>query len=135
MHGSLYRANRRLQQRGNRKLETARLFQKLANKGVLAGNEIVKRTIKDQASFGEHEERCGGMGLTLRKRDHAALIGVEYVGTHGECVLKTMRYQQRGGVVDVALFDDEFDNGGGGNGVQASGGRVVENQIGIVDEG
>jgi hypothetical protein len=38
-------------------------------------------------------------------------------------------------VVDVALLDDQFDDGGGGEGVEAAGGRVVEQQLGLADEG
>ena len=52
-----------------------------------------------------------------------------------EGVLKAMRDQQGRGAVDVALLDDEFDDGGGGDGVEAAGGRVVEQQLGLVDEG
>ena len=38
-------------------------------------------------------------------------------------------------MVDVALLDDELNDGGGGDGVEAAGGRVVEQQIGMIDEG
>ena len=64
-----------------------------------------------------------------------AVFGVEAVGAEGEGVLQAMGDEQGGGAVDVALLDDELDDGGGGDGVQAAGGRVVEDQLGLVDEG
>src|SRR5215470_18208086 len=40
-----------------------------------------------------------------------------------------MRYQQRTGAIDIALLDDQLDDGGGGDGVESTGGRVVEKQV------
>src|SRR6476646_7510865 len=41
------------------KFKTDGLLKKLANKGVLAGDEVVKRSIEDEAAIGEHQERSG----------------------------------------------------------------------------
>ena len=53
----------------------------------------------------------------------------------GEGVLQAMGDEQGGGVGDVALLDDELDDGGGGDGVEAAGGGVVEDEVGVGDDG
>ena len=46
-----------------------------------------------------------------------------------------MRDQQGGDAVGVALLDDQFDDGGRGDRIEAAGGRVVEQQLGLADDG
>ena len=46
-----------------------------------------------------------------------------------------MRNQQRRSCVHVALLHNELDDGGGRDGIEAPGRRVVEDQLWIVDEG
>src|ERR1700735_5178358 len=53
----------------------------------------------------------------------------------GEGILQAVRYQDGRRMVDIALLDDELDDGGGRDGVEAAGGRVVEDQLGLADEG
>ena len=107
----------------------ADLLDELANEGVLAGDEFVERTIEDQTSFGEHQERGVGIGLTLGQRNHAVFRGLEAMSAHRECILQPMGDEHGWGVVDIALLHDELDDGGGGDGVEAAGRRIVEQQI------
>ena len=85
--------------------------------------------------FVEHEEGGVVVGLALGKRDHATLFAVETVGAERECVLKPVRHQQRWSGVHVALLHDEFDDGVGGDRIEAARGRVVKDELRLVDQG
>jgi len=70
------------------------LFEELAHKGVLAGDDVLKRAIEDKAALGEHQEGCGRVRLAFWEGNHATLVAVEMMSAHGERVLKAMRDQQ-----------------------------------------
>ena len=59
----------------------------------------------------------------------------KYVGRHDEGVLQAMRDHQGTGLIHVALFHDQFHDGGRGHGIQPAGGRIVEQRFGLGDDG
>ena len=97
--------------------------------------EFVKRTIEDQAALAEHEKGGIGIGLSCGERNHAILFRIEAMVAKGEGVLKAVGNQESRGRMDVSLLDDEFDDGGRGDGIEAAGRRVVEDQLRAMDEG
>ena len=111
------------------------LLQKLTDEAVLTLEKLVEGAIEDEAAFFEHEEGGIGVGVAGGERDHATPFGVVAVIAEGEGVLQAMGDEQGGSCMNVALLDDELDDGGGGDGIEAAGGRVVEDQLGFVDEG
>jgi hypothetical protein len=108
---------------------------------------IVEGAVEDQAAFFEHEEGGVGVGPGLWadelgdhvafKRGRSSPFGrdIEAVGAEGESVLQAVGDEDGRGAVDVALLHDQLDDGGGGDGVEAAGGRVVEHELGLMDEG
>ena len=83
----------------------------------------------------EHEEGGLGVEFAFGHRDHPVFRLVEAVGGHHKCILQPVRHQQGAGVEDVALLDHQLDDGGRGDGVEAAGGRVVEQQVRLGDDG
>ena len=111
------------------------LFEKLANKLVLGMDKILERPVEDQAAFLEHEEGGVGIELAFRKRHHATRLGIEAVVAKSKGVLQAMGDEQRRSGVDIALLDDELNDGSRGDGIQPTGRRIVEDELGIVNEG
>ena len=56
------------------------------------------------------------------ERLHVVLVAIEAMGGHHPGVLQAVRHHQGAGLVDVALFEQQFDDGGGGDGIKAGGG-------------
>src|SRR5208283_1627081 len=73
--------------------------------------------------------------LALGKRDHATLFAVKTMGAECEGVLKPVGDQQRWRSAHVALLHDEFDDGVGGDRVEAARGRVVKDELRLIDQG
>src|ERR1700722_10509705 len=113
---------------------TIELLDELAHEGVLAGYELVERTIEDQMALSEHEECRLQVGCAFGQWHEAIFGGLETMAAHGECILQTMGDEHGRRVIDVALFDDQFNDGGGGDGVETAGGGIVKKQLGVVDE-
>ena len=44
---------------GKERASTDGLFEEFTHKGVLASDEVVKRSIEDEAAFGQHQESSG----------------------------------------------------------------------------
>src|ERR1700722_7158770 len=54
---------------------------------------------------------------------------------HGEGILQAMGDHERAGFIYIALFHDQFDDGVGSDGIQSSGGGVVEQDFRFGDDG
>ena len=70
-----------------------------------------------------------------REWAHLVFAAVEIVAGHGKGILEPVGHQQGTAVVDVALLYQEFDNGGGGDRIEAARGGIVEQDFGLVDHG
>lgn len=85
-------------------------------------DEVEGRAVEHDAAFVQDEEGGVGLGFTFGKGfDALALVGIAVRGEH-ECILQAVGYEQGRGVICVALLEDELDDGGGGDGVEAAGG-------------
>ena len=83
----------------------------------------------------QHEEGGAFVYSAIGQLFHLVGFLVEAVRGQHEGVLQAVRNEQGAGAGDVALLDDELDDGGGGDGVKAAGGRVVEHQLRVADDG
>ncbi len=72
---------------------------------------------------------------TVRDRFDFSRLRVETVSCEEVGVLQTVGDDQRRGVGDIALLDDEVDDGGRGDRVEAACGRVIKNQVGLCNDG
>src|ERR1017187_9596882 len=101
-------------------------------------DEFPGGAVEPDAAVVEHEELHAWVDAVVRAvlgdRNHA-FGGVVAVGGEGEGVLQAMGDEQRCGVGDVALLHDQLDDGGGGDGIEAAGGGVVEDEVGVRDDG
>ena len=110
----------------------------LLQPGVVGADEFFGGAVEDDFALVEDEEAGAGVDAVVIGAvdgDHVLGFRVEAVGGEGEGVLEAVGDEQAGGVGDVALLDDELDDGGGGDGVEAAGGGVVEDEIGAGDDG
>lgn len=96
------------------------LLEVLSDEGVVGVDEVVGVAVEDDMAVVENEE-CGvGVGFAFGERlDAFAVVRIAVRGEH-EGVLQAVRDQERGGVGGIALLDDEFDDGGGGDGIEAT---------------
>ncbi len=103
--------------------------------GVLGAEEIDEGAGEGDAAFLKDDE--GGVGIDAVVFDalHAVFFQVEAMRGQGEGVLQAMGDQQGGALIDVALLHDQLNNSGGGDGVEAAGGRVIEEKLGLGDDG
>jgi len=63
------------------------LLKKLANEGVFAMQQAMKRPVEDEAAFFEHEKGGVGIGLALGEANHFVLLRIEAMGAEGKRVL------------------------------------------------
>src|SRR5882724_1223995 len=83
-----------------------------ANVVVARGGQLTGIAIENYfAVFQNQEAHRHFATLTFGQRDHLVGGFVEVMGRHGEGILKAMSHHQRAGLVHVALFHDEFDDG------------------------
>ena len=73
--------------------------------------------VEDDLSLVEDEEAGTVVDAMVGDGFHGASLLVIAIHGEDEGVLQTVGDEQRSGVGDVALFEDEFDDGGGGDGV------------------
>jgi len=111
------------------------LFEEFFDEGVLGADQFADGAVEDQPTLFQHQECRVGVGLAFGEGDHVAEGGVEVVAAEGEGVLEAVGYEQGGYAEEVALLHDQLNDGGGGDGIEAAGGRVVEDELGLVDEG
>ena len=91
----------------------------------------MERAVEDQMPFVEHEEGGVVVDLAFGKRHHATLFAVEMVGAEREGVLKPVSHQHRWSGPHVTLLHDEFDDGVGGDRIEAPRGRVVRIELAV----
>src|ERR1019366_6757056 len=107
-----------------------------ANVVVARSGEMVTVAIEDDFGVAQDQEAHGHFAmLAFGQHDH--LVGglVELVRCHGEGILQAMGHHKGAGIVDVALFHDEFDDGVRSYRIESAGGRVVEQHLGFRDDG
>lgn len=75
-------------------------------------NELFRGAVEDDSAFVEDEELCAVVDAPVGDLLNLAGLLVEAVPGEEEGVLQAMSDDERGGVGDVALFDDELDDGG-----------------------
>ena len=124
----------------NRQRQNRWLYSEVAfDPGVGGVDQFFGGAVEDYVALVEDEELYAGVdalfGAVFGDGLHAACRGVVAVGGHDEGVLEAVGDDERGGVLDVALLHDELDDGGGGDGVEAAGGGVVEDEVGAGDDG
>lgn len=105
------------------------------NPGVFGVDQFLGGASEDDGALIEDEEAGAVVNGAVRDELHLIGFDVEVMGSEGEGVLQAVGDEERGGVGDVALLDDEFNNGGRGDRVQAAGGRVVEDKVRAGDDG
>ena len=94
----------------------------MTDEGIFGVDEVKGGTVEDDFSLVEDEEIGVRFGFAFwQGLDAFALVGVAVRGKH-EGVLEAVGHEQGCGVVGVALLEDELDDGGGGDGVEPSGG-------------
>lgn len=103
--------------------------------GVGGVDELFGGAVEDDFSLVEDEELCAVVDAVVGDLFDFAGLFVETAAGEEVGVLDAVGNDERGGLGDVALLDDEVDDGGGGDGVEAAGGGVVEDEVGIGDDG
>lgn len=98
-------------------------------------DEFFGGAVEDYFAFVEDEEFRAVVDAVVGDLFDFFGLLVEAAAGEEVCVLNAMGDDERGGLGDVALFDDEVDDGGGGDGIEAAGGGVVEDEVGIGDDG
>jgi hypothetical protein len=98
-------------------------------------DELERGAVEDDVGVVEDEEAGGGVDLVVGEALDLASVGVEAVHGEGEGVLEAVGDEERGSVGCIALLDDEVDDGGGGDGIEAAGGGVVQDEVGLGDDG
>lgn len=98
-------------------------------------DELEGGAVEDDAILVEDEKFGAVVDAVVGDSLDLSGSGVDVVHRESEGVLEAVGDEQRGGVGDVALLDDEVDDGGGGDGVEAAGGGVVEDEVGLGDDG
>src|ERR1700674_2016455 len=108
----------------------------LANIVVARGDELLSVAIEDHFPIAQDKEAHGHFPtLPLGYRDHAIGRLVELMSRHGEGILKAVGHHEGAGLVDVALFHDEFDNRIRGYRIESAGRRVVKQYLRLGDDG
>ncbi len=98
-------------------------------------DQLFGGAVEDYFAFVDDEELGAVVDAVAGDLFDLAGLGVEAVSGEEEGVLQAVGDDERGGLGDVALLDDEVDDGGGGDGVEAAGGGVVEDEVGLGDDG
>jgi len=103
--------------------------------GVVGVDELFGGAVEDYFSFVEDQEFCAVVDAVVG--DLLDFFGLRVEAAAGEevGVLNAVGDDERGGLGDVALLDDEVNDSGGGDGIEAAGGGVVEDEIGMGDDG
>src|SRR5260370_3710508 len=102
----------------------------LANIVVARSDELLSVAIEDDFPIAQDKEAHGHFPtLPLGYRDHAIGRLVELMSRHGEGILKAVGHHEGAGLVDVALFHDEFDNRIRGYRIESAGRRVVKHYL------
>ena len=98
--------------------------------------KLVSVAIEDDLGVAQNQKAHGHFAmLAFGQSDH--LVGglVELMCRHGEGVLQSMGHHESAGFVDVALLHDEFDDRVRGHRIESAGRRVVEQHLGLGDDG
>jgi len=103
--------------------------------GVGGVDELFGCAVEDNLSLVEDEKLCAVVDAVVWDGLDLAGLLVEAVGGQQEGVLEAMRDDKRCGVACVALFDEQLDDGGRSDGVEAAGGRIVKDKVRIGDDG
>ena len=98
-------------------------------------DEFLGGAVEDDLPLVENEEFGAVVDAAVGDGFHFSGLLVESAHGKDEGVLEAMGDEERSGVRDVALFDDELDDGGGGDGIETAGGGVVEDEVGMGDDG
>jgi hypothetical protein len=98
-------------------------------------DELFGGAVEDDFAFVEDEELGAVVDAVVGDLLDFAGFFVEAASGEEVCVLDAVGDDEGGGLGDVALLDDEVDDGGGGDGIKAAGGGVVEDEVGVGDDG
>ena len=85
-------------------------------------DELVGSAVEDNPAFIENQEFGAVVDAVVWDRFDFACLLIEAVPGEEEGILQTVGDHQRRGVGDVALLDDEFNDGGRGDWIEATGG-------------
>jgi len=112
-----------------------RLGEVFLEPGVVGVDEFFGGAVEDDFAFVEDQEFGAVVDAVVGDLLDLFSLRIEAAAGEEVGVLNAMGDDERGGLGDVALFDDEVDDGGGGDGVEAAGGGVVKDEVGIGDDG
>src|SRR6185295_5506052 len=102
----------------------------LTNVGIAGRLEVVRRALEVDLPFPQHQELGAGEQARLLEPAEAELLVIakdEGPG-HVESVAELMGNEDGGDAIQVAHLDDQVGDGGGGDGVEAGGGLVVQHE-------
>ena len=112
-----------------------RLGEVFLKPGVVGVDEFFGGAVEDYLAFVEDQEFGAVVDAVVGDLLDLFSLRIEAAAGEEVGVLNAMSDDERSSLGDVALFDDEVDDGGGGDGVEAAGGGVVEDEIGMGDDG
>jgi hypothetical protein len=103
--------------------------------GVGGLDQLVGSAVEDDLAFIQDEKFRAVVDSAIRDWFDLSGLLIETVSGQEEGVLQAMRDYQRRCVADVALFDDEIDDGGRCDGIESTGGGVVKDEVRLGDDG
>ena len=103
---------------------------------ILGSKNLVRASLKVNPAITQDEEACGRqIRAGGRFTGDAARFWIKAKISKSETILETMCGKERGDAVNIAQTKDQSDDGLRGDGIEAGGRRVVENDGRMIYEG